>query len=77
MKPAAVAILLERARAAGLSNVSAARCMIEEYAAPFDVGLALHACGNATDAALLLAARQRAAYVVSPCCVGGCGSAGR
>lgn len=71
MKPAAVAILLERARAAGLANVSAARCMIEEYAAPFDVALALHACGNATDAALLLAARQRAAYVVSPCCVGG------
>lgn len=32
--------------------------------------LALHACGNATDAALLQAHRHRAAFIVSPCCVG-------
>ncbi|GLC38916.1 hypothetical protein PLESTM_000795600 [Pleodorina starrii] len=71
MKPAAVALLLERARAAGLGNVSARRCMIEDFVeTPFDVALALHACGNATDAAMMLAARRRAAYVVSPCCVG-------
>ncbi|KAG2442324.1 hypothetical protein HXX76_002410 [Chlamydomonas incerta] len=71
MKPAAVALLQERARAAGLANVSAVRGMIETYTEqPFDVCLALHACGNATDAALLLAAARRAAYVVSPCCVG-------
>ncbi len=72
MKPAAVALLQERARAAGLTNVSAVRGMIETFTEqPFDVALALHACGNATDAALLLAAARRAAYVVSPCCVGG------
>ncbi|KAG2433519.1 hypothetical protein HYH02_012637 [Chlamydomonas schloesseri] len=71
MKPAAVALLQERARAAGLTNVSAVRGMIESFTEqPFDVALALHACGNATDAALLLAAARRAAYVVSPCCVG-------
>lgn len=71
MKPAAVALLQERARAAGLTNVSAVRGMIETYTQQhFDVCLALHACGNATDAALLLAAARRAAYVVSPCCVG-------
>ncbi|KXZ44231.1 hypothetical protein GPECTOR_70g461 [Gonium pectorale] len=71
MKPAAVALLQERARAAGLANVRAVRCMIEEYVhEPFDVCLALHACGNATDAAMLLAVKRRAAYVVSPCCVG-------
>lgn len=29
-----------------------------------------HACGNATDAALLKAQQNRAAYIVSPCCVG-------
>ena len=38
--------------------------------APFDVALALHACGNATDYALLAAQRAAAAFVVSPCCVG-------
>lgn len=36
----------------------------------FDVALALHACGNATDCALELAARCGAAYAVSPCCLG-------
>ncbi|GFR40785.1 hypothetical protein Agub_g1400 [Astrephomene gubernaculifera] len=71
MKPAAVALLQERARAAALPNVTAQRCMIETFLQqPFDVALALHACGNATDAALQLAVRRRAAYVVSPCCVG-------
>lgn len=32
--------------------------------------MALHACGHATDLALLQALRWRAGYVVSPCCVG-------
>lgn len=44
--------------------------MVEHYDDPFDVCLALHACGNATDFALLQAQQRRAAYVVSPCCVG-------
>lgn len=47
--------------------------MIEEYdyqGMPFDVGLALHACGNATDATLQLALAAGAAFIVSPCCVG-------
>lgn len=37
---------------------------------PFDACVALHACGHATDLALLQALRWRAGYVVSPCCVG-------
>jgi len=49
--------------------------MIEEYDQPFDVALALHACGNATDATLQLAVAAGAAFVVSPCCVGGSGRA--
>jgi hypothetical protein len=44
--------------------------MIEQYAEPFDVALALHACGNATDYALLSAVDRRAAFVACPCCVG-------
>jgi hypothetical protein len=70
MSPTALTILATRAEAAGLSNVSTWRGMIEDYPAPFRVALALHACGNATDHSLLLAERHRAAYVVSPCCVG-------
>lgn len=39
-------------------------------AGPADVVLALHACGSATDWALLQAASRRAAFIVSPCCIG-------
>ena len=46
--------------------------MIEWSRARFDVALALHACGSATDIAMAAAARQRprAAYVAVPCCIG-------
>lgn len=49
MKPAALQLLQQRAAAAGLANVSVFAGMIEQYREPFDVALALHACGNATD----------------------------
>lgn len=70
MKPTALDILRKRADAAGLANVHCFKGMIEDYEEPFDVALALHACGNATDFALLRAAKQRAGYIVCPCCVG-------
>jgi hypothetical protein len=73
MKPAAVAILQQRATAAGLTNVSAHLGMVEQYTGPLDVALALHACGNATDHVLRLAQARRAAFIVSPCCVGAWG----
>jgi hypothetical protein len=36
----------------------------------FDIALALHACGSATDWAMLKAQQRRAAFIVSPCCIG-------
>jgi ectoine hydroxylase-related dioxygenase (phytanoyl-CoA dioxygenase family) len=36
----------------------------------FDVAVALHLCGEATDVVLRQAARQKAAIIVCPCCVG-------
>jgi hypothetical protein len=63
--------LLEvRARQAGLHNVSTVCCMIEQYAGPLDIVLALHACGNATDFSLLQATTRAQAFIVSPCCIG-------
>jgi hypothetical protein len=45
--------------------------MIERSALqPFDVGVALHACGNATDHAIARCVAAGAAFVVSPCCIG-------
>lgn len=104
MKAEAIRILQDRAAEAGLSNISAEVCRIEDYKYgswllpclvllcshcpidllrfsvrkyrlfacrdDFDVCLALHACGHATDVAMLQAHRSRAALVVSPCCVG-------
>jgi hypothetical protein len=70
MKTHSVDLLLQRAQAAGLSNIRGVCGTIEEFAEPFDVSLALHACGQATDYALWQAERCRAAYIVCPCCVG-------
>jgi hypothetical protein len=70
MKWRSVELLEQRAKAAGLSNLTAAVGRIEQYEGPCDVALALHACGSASDYSLLQAARCRAAYIVSPCCVG-------
>lgn len=36
----------------------------------FDVGIALHACGSATDAVLRICTARGASFVVSPCCYG-------
>eukprot|EP00873_Tetraselmis_striata_P022515 jgi/Tetstr1/442779/TSEL_030864.t1 len=70
MKAHAIKLLRERVAASGLTNVRAEQGMIEQFGEPFDVAVALHACGNATDYALLAAAQRQAAYVACPCCVG-------
>ena len=59
-----------RADAAGLANVRVVEGRIEDFDEPFDVGIALHACGAASDFAMEKCVAARAAYVVAPCCVG-------
>ena len=59
-----------RADAAGLANVRVVEGRIEDFDQPFDVGIALHACGAASDFAMEKCVAARAAYVVAPCCVG-------
>ncbi|KAG0619918.1 hypothetical protein M758_4G175100 [Ceratodon purpureus] len=59
-----------RAQAAKLVNITTWQGRIEDYIGPFDACVALHACGHATDLALMQALRWRAGYVASPCCVG-------
>jgi hypothetical protein len=46
MKPAAVQIMEQRVAAAGLQNIKCRAGMIEAFEVPFDVALALHACGE-------------------------------
>ena len=70
MKQRSADLLSLRARRAGLTNVQTRVQMIETFHQPFDVGIALHACGNATDHALLRCVERGASFAVSPCCVG-------
>ena len=49
MKRRSAELLERRAAAAGLTNVDVVVDMIEKTSFDFDVGVALHACGNATD----------------------------
>ena len=70
MKPTAMQLLQQRAQQAGLANIKVFQGMIEQYTEPFDIALALHACGNATDRVLQMAVHHKAVFIVSPCCIG-------
>ena len=71
-KPGSLALAEDRIRAAGLGDrVAVALADVASYAEPFDVGVALHACGEATDMALAaVRACSARAFAVVPCCVG-------
>ena len=70
MKRRSAEILERRAAAAGLTNVDVVVDMIEKTTFGFDVGVALHACGNATDFTIARCLAAAAAFAVSPCCIG-------
>jgi len=69
-KSASVDMARERAASAGVSNLRIVEQKIEDFAEPFDLGLALHACGSATDLVLQACLRTSAAFVLCSCCVG-------
>ena len=64
-----------RVQRAGLANVRVVHGRIEDFREDFDVGVALHACGGASDAALARCVEKKATFVVAPCCVGKIASA--
>ncbi|ETV71929.1 hypothetical protein, variant 1 [Aphanomyces astaci] len=70
MKKPSLDIAHERINASGLTNVSVFCGKVDEYMDSFDVGIALHACGEATDMVLEKCLESNAAYVLAPCCVG-------
>lgn len=71
MKPGHVTRLNARAVAGGVADrVRGWEGMIERYDAPFDVAVCLHACGGATDAGMMQAAKCNALYLTAPCCIG-------
>jgi len=76
----ALKICAARAKELGLHNVETLCLDVAQFPPPhwagcdgrggFSVGIALHACGAATDMALAACAKARAKFIVSPCCVG-------
>ncbi|CAG0890906.1 unnamed protein product [Cyprideis torosa] len=60
----------ERLRKSCLSNVVLCQCNLDYFVGPFDVGVALHACGSATDLVLKKCVEHRASFVLCPCCYG-------
>ncbi|XP_028830980.1 glutathione S-transferase C-terminal domain-containing protein isoform X1 [Denticeps clupeoides] len=60
----------ERSAKIGLNNISFIQANLDYYTGPFHFGVALHACGVATDMVVDRCIQARAAFVVSPCCYG-------
>ena len=79
MKTHSLVIAQDRIKEAGLKNIEIRRERLEEFqfkgtgkpaADSFDIGVALHACGAASDIAQELCVTAGAAYVMAPCCIG-------
>jgi hypothetical protein len=54
----------------GIPNLFTYHGSMERYPDHFDLGVSLHACGEASDLVLRACARVNAQMVVAPCCVG-------
>lgn len=52
------------------SNVALVQSNLDYFCGRFDLGVALHACGVATDLVLRTCLAERAAFVLCPCCYG-------
>ncbi|XP_075464843.1 glutathione S-transferase C-terminal domain-containing protein isoform X3 [Ascaphus truei] len=53
-----------------LSNIWFIQANLDYFTGPFNIGVALHACGVATDMVIEHCIKTRAAFVVCPCCYG-------
>ncbi|CAJ1052379.1 Glutathione S-transferase C-terminal domain-containing protein [Xyrichtys novacula] len=54
----------------GLENIGFIQANLDYFTGPFQVGVALHACGVATDMVTEHCIQAGAAFVISPCCYG-------
>ncbi|XP_044045718.1 glutathione S-transferase C-terminal domain-containing protein isoform X1 [Siniperca chuatsi] len=54
----------------GLKNIAFIQANLDYFTGPFHIGVALHACGVATDMVMEHCIQAGAAFVISPCCYG-------
>ncbi|XP_059408760.1 glutathione S-transferase C-terminal domain-containing protein-like [Carassius carassius] len=60
----------ERSAQLGLTNIGFVQANLDYFTGNFNIGVALHACGVATDMVLDRCVQARAGFVISPCCYG-------
>ncbi|XP_078387179.1 glutathione S-transferase C-terminal domain-containing protein isoform X2 [Cetorhinus maximus] len=53
-----------------LNNIWFVQANLDYFTGPFEIGVALHACGVATDMVIDHCIKALAAFVISPCCYG-------
>jgi methyltransferase family protein len=68
--PVPVEIGNKRVKDSGLTNIEFCNSYIQDFQRDFDMGIALHACGEATDLAHIKCLEKDAAYVMCPCDIG-------
>jgi len=59
-----------RIRDWSVDNVVICQSNMTQLNCKFDIGLAVHACGSATDQVIQMCLEKNAAFIVSPCCYG-------
>lgn len=69
-KSASLQIAKKRVNEAKLSNVNIIEQNISDFDEDFDVGIALHACGFASDLSLQKCVKRQATFIICPCCIG-------
>ena len=71
IKPQCVSIGKDRTEKAGLDTSVAWKCGdVDSFDERFDIGLATHLCGGATDVALSKCIDVGASFIATPCCLG-------
>ncbi|XP_033016223.1 glutathione S-transferase C-terminal domain-containing protein isoform X1 [Lacerta agilis] len=60
----------ERSSVLGLNNIWFIQANMDYFKGAFNIGVALHACGVATDMVIERCVKAHAAFVISPCCYG-------
>ncbi|XP_056227570.1 glutathione S-transferase C-terminal domain-containing protein [Seriola aureovittata] len=59
-----------RSEELGLKNIGFIQANLDYFTGPFHIGVALHACGVATDMVMEHCIQAGASFVISPCCYG-------
>ncbi|KOB77544.1 Glutathione S-transferase C-terminal domain-containing protein-like protein [Operophtera brumata] len=60
----------ERVHKMGVKNILFYQCNLDFFIGKFDIGIALHACGVASDLVLDKCLKANAKFVICPCCYG-------